>query len=72
MMRVAESRPGGPGADMRYLLLIYSEEATAAPPQDETDAVRAEWWAYDEAVRKAGVHLAGRRCRARRPRRRCA
>ena len=44
---------------MRYLLLIYSEEPTSQPPQEEVDAVMAEWWAYDEAIRKAGVHLAG-------------
>jgi hypothetical protein len=44
---------------MRYLLLIYSEEPTAPPPQDEVDAVMAEWWAYDKAVTEAGVKLGG-------------
>lgn len=44
---------------MRYLLLIYSEESTERPPQEEMDAVMAEWWAYDKAVKDAGVHVAG-------------
>lgn len=44
---------------MRYMLLIYSEEATSEPSKEELDAVMAEWWAYDSAVREAGVHVAG-------------
>ena len=44
---------------MRYVLLIYSEESTTPPPQDELDALMAEWWAYDGAVKDAGVHVAG-------------
>jgi hypothetical protein len=41
------------------MLLIYSEEPATPPSQEETDAVMAEWWAYDSAIREAGVHLAG-------------
>jgi hypothetical protein len=44
---------------MRYLLLIYSEEPTAPPAQDEIDASMAEWYAYDQAIKDSGVHLAG-------------
>ncbi|HET6685602.1 MAG TPA: YciI family protein [Jiangellaceae bacterium] len=44
---------------MRYLLLIYSEEPTAPPSQEEIDATMAEWWEYDGAIKASGVHLAG-------------
>jgi hypothetical protein len=44
---------------MRYLLLIYSEERTTPPAQDEIDASMAEWFAYDKAIRDAGVTQAG-------------
>jgi hypothetical protein len=44
---------------MRYLLLIYSEEQTTPPSQEVGDAVMAEWTAYTEAIRKSGVYLAG-------------
>jgi len=44
---------------MRYLLLIYSEEPTAPPAQDEIDASMAEWYAYDQAIKDSSVHLAG-------------
>ncbi len=44
---------------MQYLLLIYSEEPTAPPAQDEIDASMAEWYAYDQAIKDSGVHLAG-------------
>ncbi|HEY9375895.1 MAG TPA: YciI family protein [Jiangellaceae bacterium] len=44
---------------MRYLLLIYSEEPTAPSAQDEIDASMAEWYAYDQAIKDSGVHLAG-------------
>ena len=44
---------------MRYLLLIYGEEPTEQPPQEQMDAVMAEWYAYDKALREAGAHLAG-------------
>jgi hypothetical protein len=44
---------------MRYLLLIYSEEPTAPPSQEEIDATMAEWWEYDAAIKASGVHLAG-------------
>jgi hypothetical protein len=42
---------------VRYLLLIYSEEQTAQPSQTELDAVMAEWWAYDTAIKDSGVHV---------------
>jgi hypothetical protein len=44
---------------MRYLLLIYSEESTTPPAQEEIDASMAEWYAYDQAIRDAGVRQAG-------------
>jgi hypothetical protein len=44
---------------MRYLLLIYSEEPTTPPPQEEIDASMAEWYAYDKAIRDAGVTQVG-------------
>jgi hypothetical protein len=44
---------------MRYLLLIYGEEPTTPPSQQEIDAVMAEWWEYDAAIKASGVHLAG-------------
>ena len=45
---------------MRYVLLIYSEEQTAQPSQAELDAVMAEWWAYDTAIKESGgVHVSG-------------
>ena len=44
---------------MRYLLLIYGEEQAAPPSQEEIDASMAEWFAYDKAIRDAGVAQAG-------------
>jgi hypothetical protein len=44
---------------MRYLLLIYGEEPTQEPPAAEVEKVMGEWYAYDAAIRSAGVHLAG-------------
>jgi hypothetical protein len=44
---------------MRYMLLIYSEEPTTEPSPDEIDAVMAEWWAYDSAIKESGVYIAG-------------
>jgi hypothetical protein len=44
---------------MRYMLLIYSEEPTIEPSPDEIDAVMAEWWAYDSAIKESGVYIAG-------------
>lgn len=44
---------------MRYLLLIYGEEPTEQAPQEQVDAIMAEWYAYDKALREAGAHLAG-------------
>jgi len=44
---------------MQYLLLIYGEEANTPQTQEEIDASMAEWGAYTEAVRAAGIYLAG-------------
>ncbi|WP_053203159.1 YciI family protein [Jiangella muralis] len=44
---------------MQYLLLIYSEPATEASAQSQMDAEMAEWFAYDEAIRKSGVYVDG-------------
>ncbi len=43
---------------MRYVLLIYGEEPTSEPSQEQTDAVMAEWWEYDTAIKDSGVHVA--------------
>lgn len=44
---------------MQYLLLIYSEPRTEAPPQDQLEAEMAEWFTYTEDIRKAGVYVDG-------------
>ena len=44
---------------MRYLLLIYSEETTAAPDPEQAPQVMNEYWAYTEAITKAGVSPGG-------------
>jgi len=45
---------------MKYLLLIYSDEkAGANMSKEESDAWMGEYWAYTEAMQKAGVSLAG-------------
>ena len=45
---------------MKYLLLIYSDEkADANMSKEEADAWMGEYWAYTEAMQKAGVSLAG-------------
>jgi len=45
---------------MRYLLLIYGDEKVGASmPKEEMDAWMGEFWAYTEAMQKAGVMLAG-------------
>ncbi|MGH8867440.1 MAG: YciI family protein [Actinomycetes bacterium] len=44
---------------MRYLMLIYAEEATSPPPQSEMDAIRQAWMTYDKTIRDAGVALEG-------------
>lgn len=45
---------------MQYLLLIYGQEPAEAPTQEQIDAEMAEWWAYDEAIRKSGVYVDGK------------
>jgi len=42
---------------MRYMLLFYDEEPTTMPSQAETDAEMAEWYAYDSALREAGIFV---------------
>jgi len=44
---------------MRYLMLIYGEEPASPPSPEETDAEMAQWWAYDTAMKEAGVFVAG-------------
>ena len=44
---------------MRYLLLIYGEESTAAPDPAEAEQIMNEYWAYSEALAAAGVMKAG-------------
>jgi hypothetical protein len=45
---------------MKYLILIYSDEkADVNVSQEEADAWMGEYWAYTEAMRNAGVSLAG-------------
>ena len=45
---------------MKYLLLIYSnEKAEADMPKEELDAWMGEYWAYTDAMQKAGVSSAG-------------
>jgi hypothetical protein len=44
---------------MRYLMLFYSEEPTTPTPPEEMEAIMGEWFAYDEAIRKAGVSQTG-------------
>lgn len=47
---------------MQYLLLIYSNEAAmAAAPKDAAVQMSAAYGAYTEAMKKAGVFLAGER-----------
>ena len=44
---------------MRYLLLIYSEETTAAPDPADAEKVMNEYWAYSNALSEAGVSPGG-------------
>ena len=44
---------------MRYLLLIYGEESTGAPDPAEAEKVMNEYWAYTDAIAKAGVSQGG-------------
>ncbi|MEV4345200.1 YciI family protein [Actinoplanes sp. NPDC049596] len=41
---------------MRYLLLIYTEETTAAPDPAEAEKVMNDYWAYTSAVKEAGIN----------------
>ena len=45
---------------MQYLMLIYSDEKSAANmSKAEQDAWMGEWFAYDKALREAGISPAG-------------
>ena len=45
---------------MRYMLLIYSNEAEAATATPEDlQAVMNEYWAFNEAIDKRGANLGG-------------
>jgi hypothetical protein len=43
---------------MRYLLLIYGEESSTATDPAEMERVMNEYWAYEDAVKSAGVKQA--------------
>ena len=45
---------------MKYLLLIYGDEKAGANlSKEEMDAMMGEYYAYTEAMQKAGVSLSG-------------
>jgi hypothetical protein len=45
---------------MQYMLLIYIDPSAAADPESpEGQASSAAWFTYTEAMREAGVHVAG-------------
>ncbi|TKB88349.1 MAG: YciI family protein [Mesorhizobium sp.] len=47
---------------MRYMLLIYNDEASmATTPSDKTYEISAAYGAYTEALKKSGAWLAGDR-----------
>ena len=49
---------------MRYMLLIYNDEAAMANvPRDKTEQTLAAYGAYTEALKKSGAYLAGERLR---------
>ena len=45
---------------MQYMLLIYDDEGVwQTMPEDERSSVMGEYFAYTEALRKAGKYVAG-------------
>ena len=45
---------------MKYLCLIYDEEAKlAAMPKDESDAFMGEYFAFTDGIRRSGHYVAG-------------
>ena len=45
---------------MQYLILIYSDEkAEASATKEELDAWMGEYWAYTDAMQKAGAYKGG-------------
>ena len=50
---------------MRYMLLIYGDEAAMANATEaEQQAEMAKWYEYTEEMRSAGAFVAGRRAAA--------
>ncbi|CDX27554.1 YCII-related protein [Mesorhizobium plurifarium] len=49
---------------MRYMLLIYNDEAAMAnAPKEQTQQTLAAYGAYTEALKKSGAYIAGERLR---------
>ena len=44
---------------MQYMLLIYSEESDAPPPAEAQQEVLQAYFAYNDALKKAGAFVAG-------------
>ncbi len=44
---------------MQYMILIYSEESDTPPPAEAQNEVLAAYMAYNDALKKAGVYVAG-------------
>ncbi|TDE15076.1 YciI family protein [Jiangella asiatica] len=44
---------------MQYLLLIYGTEPSEQPAPEQLEAEMAEWFAYDEQIRKSGFYVDG-------------
>jgi hypothetical protein len=45
---------------MKYMLSLYGDEAAGASiPPEQMDQIMAAWFAYDAALKEAGVFLAG-------------
>ncbi len=44
---------------MQFMLLIYSEESDTPPPAEASQEVLKAYFAYNDALRKAGAYVAG-------------
>lgn len=44
---------------MQYMLLIYSEESDTPPPAEAQEQVIKAYFAYNDALKKAGAFVAG-------------
>jgi hypothetical protein len=59
-----QRQPNQGKPDMKYVLLIYSNEAAmASAPEAATNEMMAAYGAYSEAMAKAGVMVSGERLR---------